>query len=71
MLRWMAIVGLLAYAIWGGRLSGCEAIEERAQLHLVRWTVETFRAQFCYRTDCELAAKYLNEAEPNVLWRCR
>lgn len=43
---------------------------EGGALYLKRFGVETLRAEFTSAADCELIAKKMSAAEPNVSWYC-
>ncbi|EGQ7835440.1 hypothetical protein V3H38_23000 [Vibrio parahaemolyticus] len=43
---------------------------EGGALYLKRFGVETLRAEFTNAEDCELIAKNMSAAEPNVSWYC-
>jgi hypothetical protein len=43
---------------------------EGGSLYMKRFRVETLRAEFINASDCELIAKNMRAAEPNVDWYC-
>ncbi|MEZ8107330.1 hypothetical protein [Vibrio cortegadensis] len=43
---------------------------EGGALYLKRFGIETLRAEFTNAADCELIAKNMSAAEPNVSWYC-
>lgn len=63
----VAIISLsvctVVYAGWGS--------DPGTELYLLRSGIESHRAVFDYAGDCDLIAKTMNKAEPNVNWFCK